>query len=86
MLSLYPLLLTVGLGTAAESSTAPTMEPRYFDAVEGTELQSAQVPIEGGQHTLESPMPFGVTVYGYAKYTSYMVAGGFDLNLISPPD
>jgi hypothetical protein len=38
MLSLYPLLLTVGIGTAAETpiSTAPTLEPRYFDAVEGT--------------------------------------------------
>ena len=36
MLSLYPLLLTVGLGTTVEISTAPTMEPRYFDAVEGT--------------------------------------------------
>lgn len=36
MLSLYPLLLTVGIGTAVEISTAPTMEPRYFDAVEGT--------------------------------------------------
>ncbi len=33
MLSLYPLLLTVGLATTGEISTAPTMEPRYFDAV-----------------------------------------------------
>lgn len=36
MLSLYPLLLTIGVGSAVETSTAPTMEPRYFDAVEGT--------------------------------------------------
>ncbi len=36
MFSLYPLLLTVGIGTAPEIDTAPTMEPRYFDAVEGT--------------------------------------------------
>jgi hypothetical protein len=57
-----------------------------FSPIEGTELKSAQVPLEGGQHTLESPMPFGVTVYGYAKYTSYMVAGGLDLNIINPPD
>jgi hypothetical protein len=35
MLSLYPLLLTLGIGTG-EIVTAPTMEPRYFDAVEGT--------------------------------------------------
>jgi hypothetical protein len=54
--------------------------------IEGTELVSAQVPLAGGQHTLESDRPFGVTVYGYAPYTSYMVAGGLDLNLINPPD
>ena len=36
MFGLYPLLLTVGFGTVPEIDTAPTMEPRYFDAVEGT--------------------------------------------------
>jgi hypothetical protein len=57
-----------------------------FSPIEGTQLKSAQVPLAGGQHTLQSRQPFGVTVYGYAKYTSYMVAGGLDLNLINPPD
>jgi len=57
-----------------------------FSPIAGTALKSAQVPLPGGQHTLESGTPFGVTVYGYAKYTSYMVAGGLDLNLLNPPD
>jgi hypothetical protein len=53
--------------------------------VEGTPYVTAQLQIRDGQHTLESILPFGVTVYGYAPYTSYMVAGGLDLNLINPP-
>jgi hypothetical protein len=54
-------------------------------ALPGTPFVTAQLQIRGGQHTLESSLPFGVTVYGYAPYTSYMVAGGLDLNLINPP-
>ncbi len=51
----------------------------------GTPFATAQLPISPGQHTLESNRAFGVTVYGYAKYTSYMVAGGLDFELINPP-
>lgn len=57
-----------------------------YRALEGTGFKVAQVPVAGGQHTLESALPFGVTVYGYARYCSYMVAGGLDLKLINPPD
>lgn len=57
-----------------------------FQTREGATFKSAQVRIRGGQHTLESEMPFGVTVYGFASFTSYMVAGGLDLTLINPPD
>ena len=57
-----------------------------FQSAEGASFKSAQVRIRGGQHTLESQAPFGVTVYGFASYTSYMVAGGLDLTLINPPD
>jgi len=53
--------------------------------VEGTPYATAQLQIADGQHTLESDLPFGVTVYGYAPFASYMVAGGLDLNLINPP-
>lgn len=53
--------------------------------VEGTPFATARLQIPSGQHTLESSQSFGVTVYGYALYSSYMVAGGLDLNLINPP-
>ena len=39
--------------------------------------------IQGGTHTISSSVPFGITVYGYANYTSYMYPGG--LNLIEKP-
>lgn len=57
-----------------------------FNPIESTPLVSARVPVSGGQHTLESNATFGVSVYGYAVYTSYMLPGGLDLNLINGPD
>ncbi|MDH5676959.1 MAG: IgGFc-binding protein [Myxococcales bacterium] len=57
-----------------------------YTPIEGTQMQTARVGIEGGSHHIESAGPFGITVYGYAPYTSYMVAGGLDLNIINRPD
>ena len=44
------------------------------------------VPIPAGAHRLRSDgaRPFGVKVYGVARYTSYMYPGGLDLELITP--
>ena len=36
-------------------------------------------------HTIDSARPFGLVVYGYGLYTSYMYPGGLDLKRISPP-
>jgi hypothetical protein len=36
MLSFYPLLLSLSINSPVEIDAAPTMEPRYFDSVEGT--------------------------------------------------
>jgi hypothetical protein len=36
-------------------------------------------PDPTGNHTLTGNMPFGVTVYGYAPYTSYWYPGGLEL-------
>jgi hypothetical protein len=48
-------------------------------AVARVELSSAEV------HTIDSAQPFGIVVYGYGLYTSYMYPGGLDLKRISPP-
>jgi hypothetical protein len=57
-----------------------------FVPLEGTNLQVARVRVDGGQHRIHSQENFGIVVYGYALYTSYMVPGGLDLNLINRPD
>ena len=57
-----------------------------FTPIEGTDLATARVPIDPGGHTIESDFLFGIVVYGYASYTSFMVPGGLDLNRIHRPD
>jgi hypothetical protein len=59
---------------------------RGFHPVQGTRMAVARAPIEAGEHSIESAETFGIVVYGYAAYTSYMVPGGLDLNLINRPD
>ena len=57
-----------------------------FQPIEDTHMLSARVPITGGEHSLESNDTFGIVVYGYAPYTSYMMPGGLDLLHINGPD
>jgi hypothetical protein len=54
-----------------------------FVPVAGTKMVTARVPLQGGQHFAESEQPFGIVVYGYAPYTSYMMPGGLDLAAIN---
>lgn len=57
-----------------------------FTTLEGTETAVARIPVKGGIHRASSPGAFGLVLYGYATYTSYMLPGGTDLNLINGPD
>lgn len=44
----------------------------------------ARLPEQGsGAHHIESDAPFGLVVYGYGRYTSYMYPGGLDLDRIT---
>jgi hypothetical protein len=56
-----------------------------FTAVGGTGYDTTNVSITGGVHTMSSAMPFGVVVYGFGSYTSYMYPGGLDLQRINVP-
>ena len=38
-----------------------------------------RLPVAGGNHVISGSAPFGLTVYGYALYTSYMYPGGLNL-------
>ncbi len=54
-----------------------------WQPIEGTPMASSRVEIDGGQHTVEAMRPFGIVVYGYARYTSYIYPGGLDLRQIN---
>lgn len=53
-------------------------------AVGGTGFQTARVEIPGGTHTITSSQGFGIVVYGFGSYTSYMYPGGLDFEQINP--
>lgn len=57
-----------------ESEFAPTLG----------EYGVARLPISGAHHQIESALPFGISVYGFASYTSYSYPGGLDLKYINP--
>jgi hypothetical protein len=54
-----------------------------FAPIKGTQTVTARVRITGGEHLAESEEPFGIVLYGYAPYTSYMMPGGLDLSHIN---
>jgi hypothetical protein len=68
---------------------APRGTRVYLDGVElvawfpvpGEDLVASRVEIEGGSHRIQSldGVGFGITMYGYARYTSYLMPGGLNL-------
>ncbi|MCA9182502.1 MAG: IgGFc-binding protein, partial [Planctomycetales bacterium] len=51
---------------------------RDFQEVAGTNLGVAQVQVSSGTHRVDGTAPFGISVYGFGTYTSYLVPGGLD--------
>ncbi len=45
----------------------------------------ARIKLPGGNHSITGDTPFGVVVYGYAAYTSYMYPGGLNLSVSAAP-
>lgn len=54
-----------------------------WTAIEGSDFQTARIRISGGAHRMTSSEPFGVSVYGFGSYTSYMYPAGLDLRVIN---
>lgn len=50
-----------------------------FTPIGSSGFSGTQVPISLGAHTLSGPIPFGVTIYGFASYDSYGYPGGLAL-------
>jgi hypothetical protein len=55
-----------------------------FQPVGSTGFGVARVAITGGEHDITGSAPFGIVVYGFGLYTSYMYPGGLDLEAINP--
>lgn len=56
-----------------------------FSPVGTSEWQVARIQLTPGAHHLESSTLFGVVVYGFGRFTSYMVPGGLDLRPVNSP-
>ncbi|MFO0680786.1 MAG: IgGFc-binding protein [Sandaracinus sp.] len=56
-----------------------------FTAVGSTGFGVATAQVNGGVHSISSSERFGIVVYGFGSYTSYMYPGGLDLQRINVP-
>ncbi|WP_236605484.1 IgGFc-binding protein [Sandaracinus amylolyticus] len=70
----------MGATVTLDGTTVPGFLP-----VGGTGFGVARVEITGGAHTITSSQEFGIVVYGFGQYTSYMYPGGLDLESINEP-
>jgi hypothetical protein len=52
-----------------------------WESIGTSGVSAARIPIEAGAHRIESvdDVPFGLTSYGYADFTSYLHPGGLNL-------
>jgi hypothetical protein len=57
--------------------------PQLEDSVNG--MRTARLRISTGVHAIRGERPFGLYVYGFGTYTSYLVPGGMDFVPITPP-
>ena len=54
-----------------------------WEAIGTSDLRAARVRIDGGTHRIRADAPVGITVYGFADYTSYMYPGGLEVERIN---
>jgi hypothetical protein len=65
-------------GQISFAGASPIGNTRY--AVVRVDLSNSPIPY----HTISGAQPFGIMVYGFAKYTSYFYPGGLNLDYIYP--
>lgn len=54
-----------------------------FTAIGNSGYSVARVQVSGGAHSMKGDKNFGIVVYGYASYTSYMYPGGLNLEKVT---
>lgn len=77
------LVAPVGAALVLDGESIP--QDRW-DPLPGGEYQVARWPLPRDRevHSMQSSQPFGILVYGYGRYTSFMYVGGLDLKHITP--
>lgn len=55
-----------------------------WSSIGNSGLRATRVEIPGGTHHITASQPFGIVVYGYGSYTSYMYPGGLNFEEINP--
>lgn len=68
-----------GANITIDGAAIPANE---FTPIGGTGMSVARHVISGGAHRMVGDQNFGIVVYGYGSYTSYMYPGGLNLETI----
>ncbi|MBK8251427.1 MAG: IgGFc-binding protein [Polyangiaceae bacterium] len=68
-----------GANVLIDGAAIPEAE---FKPIGGTGLIVARHKIQGGAHSMSGDKNFGIVVYGYGSYTSYMYPGGLNLETV----
>ncbi|MBK7579245.1 MAG: IgGFc-binding protein [Myxococcales bacterium] len=72
-------------GASVSLDGAPLSGTPSLIGASGYAVTRVELPAGLEVHRIESGSPFGIMVYGYGRYTSYMYAGGLDLTPITIP-
>lgn len=75
--------VTVIVATDATVFLDDSAIPSSSFRVSGFGISTARIEVGAGSHSLRADIPFGVQVYGFGAYTSYMYPGGLDLAAIN---
>lgn len=77
------LIAKVGQTVEVDGAVIPAVT---FEQIGQSEWAVARVELAKlGGHKAQASEPFGIVVYAYGQYTSYMYPGGMDLKKIAPP-
>lgn len=64
------------IGTSNVTLDGAIILESSFTRIAGTEFSTAQIPVQAGTHSLSSPIPFGMYLYGFGNDDSYGFLGG----------
>lgn len=78
--NLVNVVAPTGASISIDGATIPATA---FTPIGGSGMSVARHEISGGTHAMSGDKNFGIVVYGYGSYTSYMYPGGLNLETIT---